>query len=371
MERSCRLAAILLFAAVSPAVAHTWLIDGKKVDGDFVREGRDQIKSHSGKMQPVAIVVISVGGKDKKYQLSRLSWDDRKYEEGLVKEQKDTADTVEERSWKNKNGKSSEKGRLIGIEGNKVLMLAQRNDWNETRPRAFKDFSPADRDYIRKEMTNRGEGDKVPAEPRPNAHPKPDPSKIAENPNKSDLPKPNPPANPAPSQVQPPAVASTAKPTEPAHPESAKPLVVIPPAVVPSTGHPATEHPPAAHQPTESAHTEHPAPTQIAQAKATAAPPAKTNASPKQPIAAPQSVVSIPPAKSKICTACRNKLPDTIKAGDNCPNCGAYLQFEDTEQGPRLQVSSTFRSLGAPVGLASLCCVIAVAVFRIRSYAQQ
>ncbi len=232
MERSCRLAAILFFVAVSPAVAHSWLIDGKTVEGDFVREGRDQVKSKSGKMQPVAIVVISVRGKDQKYQLSRLSWDDKKYEEGLVKEQKDTADNVEERSWKSKNGKS-EKGRLIGMEGNRVVMLAQRNDWNETRRLAFKDFSPEDRGYIRKVLTDRGVGDKVPAEPQPNAHPKPDPSKVAQG-KKPDKPKsqtPNPPANTPPANTSPaPAqqVASASRPPEAGHPETASPAVVHP-----------------------------------------------------------------------------------------------------------------------------------------------
>ncbi len=370
MNRSCRLAVILLFAAASPAFAHTWLIDGKQVDGDFIREGHDQIKAKSGKMQPVAVVILSVRGKEHKYQLSKLSFDDKKYEQEQVTAQKKTAAEVDERSWKDKNGKAA-KGRLMDMDGNKVVLLVQQNDMLANMRRPFRDFSPEDRDYIRKVMTDRGEPDKVPAEPQPNTHPKSDPSKIAKNPTKANSPTPNPPANPAPTPAQPSAVASAVKPTEPAHPESAKPLIVIPPTVVPSTGHPAAERPLAAHPPVEPSHTGHPAPTQIAQAKATAAPPAKTNAAAKQPLAAPQSVVSMPPVKSKICTACRSKLPDSIQAGDTCPNCGAYLQFDDTEQGPRREVSSTFRSLGAPVGLASLCCVIAVAVFRIRSYAQQ
>jgi predicted RNA-binding Zn-ribbon protein involved in translation (DUF1610 family) len=85
--------------------------------------------------------------------------------------------------------------------------------------------------------------------------------------------------------------------------------------------------------------------------------------------AAPETVAAAPPEKSKVCSACGHKLPNTAKAGETCPNCGAYLQYEDTEHG-RIQVSSALRTLGAPAGLASLCCVIAVAVFRMRSYAQ-
>jgi hypothetical protein len=84
---------------------------------------------------------------------------------------------------------------------------------------------------------------------------------------------------------------------------------------------------------------------------------------------APETVAAEPPEKSKVCSACGHKLPNTVKAGETCPSCGAYLQYEDTDQG-RIQVSSTLRTLGAPVGLASLLCVVAVAVFRVRSYAQ-
>jgi hypothetical protein len=364
-------------AFADTAFAHTWLIDGQKVDGDFVREGRGEIKAKNGKMVPVALVILSVRGKEHNYQFSKLSPDDKKYEQEQVKEQKRIAKDVEERSWKDNKGHSM-LGRFIGIEGNKVVLLTQRNDTIGYSRWPFKDFCRDDRNYVRKEMTNRGEGDKVPADPPP----KQDGPKVAQGtkPKEPKKTKPNPQPNTAPPNSAPAAVASTSKPSEPAHPETLPPASQHPAPAQQATTQPVTTQPaPAVPSPAVPVPV-HPAPATSspahqAKAKPPASPPAqslvaKTTAEPKRAVAAAETAPPLPPVKSRVCSNCGHKLPNTVKAGDSCPNCGAYLQYEKTDQGPPIQVSSTFRTLGAPVGLASLLCVIAVAVFRVRSYAQ-
>ena len=352
MNRFSRLVVYVLALAALPGFAlpgfaRSWHFgNGQTVEGDFVKSVGAQ-------------VVLLVDGKPAPIPIKLLSRDDQKYVREQTDAQRKTTNQMEERTWKDANGHTG-KARFMGMDGDKVVLLTA--DGQSRLP--FKKFCRDDQNYVRKEMIDRGEGDKVPAAPPVNAHPKPDASQIAQAnpqtnpPGTSPKPKPKkpkkpkttkPPPTPLPSPIEQAAVASTARPPEPAHPD---------------TAHPSAEHPPA----------EHPAPAQLSQTKVTASPPAqsllaKTTAEPKRVLHASQSAAPAPPVKSRVCSACGQKLPDTLKAGESCPNCGVYLKYEDTDQG-RVHVTSALSTLGALGGLTSLCCVVAVAVFRLRSYAQ-
>ncbi len=349
MNRCFQLAAIFLALAAPPALARTWALrNGQHVEGDFVRVGDN---GH---------IIIAAGDKMTPVRIHDLLAADYNYFHAQVDLQAKIAAEVEERKWTDIN-EGIVVGHLLSVEKGKVILVIKRNTTGyETVRKPFDKFIKADRDYIRKEMTARGEGDKVPKE-----HP---PQK-AHQPKKNTKPK-----NPAPPNT----TLSGANPPNPAQQSGAAVAAAQTPPKATGTQPQALL---AAMQPPgvkESAPKDKAAPkdtsaatTAIAAAVATY----ETKSSAERHSGCSKSERALasspaPPCKYRICSHCGSKLPDTCKLGDDCPNCGAHFTYEDTEQG-RDSAPATLRNVSAPIGIFSLLGVVALSVFRIRWYMMQ
>jgi hypothetical protein len=363
MNRSFRLTALALFVAASPAFAHTWTINGQKVEGDFVKEGHESIRAKNGKLEPVAVVFLEVGGSDRSYPFSKLSSADRKYEQEQVAEQKRTVAEVEERKWKDVQGGTTV-GRLVGMDKDKIVLLISTKV--ETRRRPFDKFTFADQDYVRTEMTARGEGAIVPKKaPRqlaqatgpnqPSGQPKPQSKKKPKKPKKPVPSSAAPQNTPSPNPVQPAAVAAATA----VQPHDA---VVAPASSPPAGSATATKQQAAAFV------------TQLSDVKQELPTPAvittsRARCAARNPSCAAKSLAGThsAPSKCRVCSHCGFRLPVTCKAGDDCPNCGARFAYEEMGES-RITAPATLRSMGAPAGLVSLLGVVAVTVLRARWY---
>jgi hypothetical protein len=352
MNRCGRLIFFALILAAVPAFGRTWTdSNGKKWEGDFVRVLRGK-------------VLISVAGRTIPVPFGRLSPADQDFVRDILEKQglgsqlpprknppqsgtaaqPNTSDTPEkrpateekpklgeERSWTDKQGRTIQ-ARLIGMDGEKVVLQVK----GKPLPYPFDGFSAADQEYVRKEMVARGDGSKVPGvAPPANVRSAPAPKEVAQvTPSPPPTtPKPAPPKPKKPKPPKPkPAATSTA------------PTPVRPPVVA------AASHPPA-----------------VKPAGSSAAPSVKAplvSAVPSPNPGPPVSASANPPAKSRICSNCKQKLPDDCKPGDHCPSCGTYLHYEDTDEG-RVKAPLAFSSVGIPAGIASLVYAMAVGIARI------
>lgn len=333
VNRRCWLAAFCFAFAALPALARTWNFNnGQKVDGDFVKESYADI---GGKR--VAVVVLAVGNDPRPYPSRWLSKADRSYVQEQVDLQKKTAAQVDERMWENNKGKTVQ-ARLIGMEKGKVLLLINRC---ETMRLPFDQFVKEDQDYLRTEMTARGEGDKVPPKKAPPK--KPSPKQVAQVTQGTGA-KPH--ANPPKPKSKRPRPKPKSKPKPSATPAKTTGIGPSPVATATPPPHPAT-----------AATTSTSAPNSLF-----AAPAAKSSS---------DELESSPPApvvKYRVCSHCGAKLDDRYKLGDNCPNCGAHFTYEDTTDQDRRSEPATFRSYCAPLGFVSLLGVIVATGFRLGWY---
>ncbi len=276
----------------------------------------------------------------------RLSSVDKKYVQKQVEAQKTTAAQVDERTWTDIQG-GKVQARLMDVEKAKVVLLVKGG----TMRLPFDNFTSEDRDYVRQEMTARGEGDKVPKKAPP-------PRQIAQATPAPDLPsgQPKPPSHKKPKKTKKPAPSSDApQNTLSPNPEQ-PPAVVAAAAVQPQAVVESTRLPPA-----DSATASKP------QAFAAVTPPSEAKQEqPKQPT--PTAVATsnsrcgtksfagahsghspAAPCKYRVCSRCKFKLPVTCKAGDDCPNCGAHFSYEQMDES-RIPAPATLRSIGAHGG---------------------
>ena len=252
---------------------------------------------------------------------------------------------MEEQTWKDANGKTA-KARLMGMDGDRVVLLTA--DGQTRLP--FKKFCRDDQNTIRKEMTAAGSQTKCP--PRRSSTPIRSPTdrrllrRLSKGRSPSNRkPKPNPPAATSPEPATQQEVAANSQP--PKSTNSGGPAEAAHPLKEPSaSGQQATTQPAAVQPARRTRDWPNDADEDIRfAARAIAA--CSQQARAECVVVAAESV-PLPLVKSKVCSACGQKLPNTVKAGDSCPFCGVYLQYENTDQGPPVQVSSTFRSLCRP-----------------------
>ncbi len=305
MSRCGWLAACVLVFAF-PAFARTWNdTDGHSVEGEFVRVVKGK-------------VVIDVSGRMIQVPFGHLINDDQDYVReqlqakglgGQLPAKKKTAESDSaadagsngkeaaaanepkagpERKWTDISGRSIQ-ARFIGMEDAKVVLKFKGK--RTTFP--FDKFSLADQQYVRTEMTGRGEGNKVPAAV----------------------------AQPAPqfAQTQP-----TAPP--PYQPPAYKPPPFQPPAYqLPGNQPPANQPPayqPPPYQPPQRVAPSFPAPVQ--------SPPAMPTAEPSMTPSFPNNQPVYQQVMVKKCSKCGATLPNNVTAGDRCPSCGTYLAYDQT-----------------------------------------
>jgi len=377
MNRCGWLVLFVLILAALPGNAHTWTINisgqDQKIDGDF-------LKVVGGR------VLLSVGGNRTTYQVRQLSPGDRNY----VKQQTDLQTKAQQRwevrTW-NSQGQTP-RARLMDVEDRKVVVLLING---ETWRGSFDKFSVEDKEYIRKEMTDRGEGNKLPPV-RPGrggraiaqAKPKPPTSNTPNNniaagavnttANSPTVEKPAPPGQGAPQAnstrgeghiwtsskdgkkfgrlltVSQGKVVVEADKTVwttpfdkliPADQERVRTEMTargeggkVPAATQPPPE--GTQLAQATQSPTPQAPTKprpkkpsqpKPPPTAAAQIAAALQQSAAKDTAAMQQSLAAKSAAPGPPGKRKVCSACGYVLPDSCKAGDRCPNPNCGVYF--------------------------------------------
>jgi hypothetical protein len=312
MKKCAWLLLCVFFTAPMPAVARTWTdTEGHSVVGEFDRvlKGR---------------VLINVGDRTIQVPFGHLISEDQDFvrdqlkAHGLqdqvpAKKKTADADTTTEaessakepaaeapaklgptRTWTDVQGRKIQ-ARFIGIDGGNVRL--QFKGKNTSYP--FDKFSLADQQYVRGEMVARGDGDKAPAgAPPPNAQPvRNAPAQYADAAPLPVFPGGGSTANPQP-----------AMPAAPRLPEIESSTFAAPPQQAPGQPPPMR---PAPFTP--------PAPPQFAQS-----PP------PSFAPNLPGNQQTTAPVMIKKCTKCGAVVPNNLTAGDCCPTCGAYFEYDDT-----------------------------------------
>jgi hypothetical protein len=326
MRRSvCLAVCVLLFAA--PAFARTWNdTEGHSVEGDFVRVLKGKVVINSaGRMIQVPFGHLVEEDQDfvreelEKHGLGnqlparkKKATDSSSESKPKEKPAADIPDTEKPaaadesklgptRTWTDLQGRSVQ-ARFIGMEDSKVVLQVKGK--RSTFP--FDKFSVADQQYVRAEMTGRGEAGKVPAEAAPGV--------------------------PAGSQwvhTQPPAQPPMGGPSMP------RPSFPAPPEHrFPSVPTPAPFQPPPVVAPS------FPAPVQ------------RPAIQPFQPPSIP-TYVNQPTMTGKVCTGCGKVVPSNLTAGDHCPHCGVFFGYDQTN-GKRSSwgtVGGTTGGIGALVAI--------------------
>ena len=316
-------------------------------------------------------VVLLVKGESKTIPMKQLSYLDQKYVRDQVDAQRKITALVEEQTWKDANGKTA-KARLMGMDGDRVVLLTA--DGQTRLP--FKKFCRDDQNTIRKEMTARGQPDKVPAAPPVNAHPKSDGSQIAQATQqgkkpKQPKPKPNPPAATSPEPATQQEVAANSQPPKSTNPggpaEAAHPLKEPSASGQQATTQPAAVQPgwptrdwPTRDWPNDADEDIRFAARAIAACSQQARAEARGRRGGKRASAARQEQGLF---------RLRTKAAKHGKSGRQLPVLRRLLAIRKHRSGAAGPSVVHVQVALVPAGLASLCCVIAVAVFRLRSYA--
>jgi hypothetical protein len=278
---------VLAFAL--PAFARPWSdTEGHTVEGEFVRVVKGK-------------VVINISGHMIQVPFGHLIEDDQEYvreqleAHGLANQlparkkpapSKDETDAKPaesdpaandpkpgpQRKWTDIAGRSIEAS-FVGMENGNVVLRYK----GKRTPYPFDKFSLADRQYVRTEMTIRGEADKVPPVGSPgNVQPGPTTPQFVQTQPPASTPQNTFPSTPAPVQ-QP--EQPTPQAASPSFPSRAQPQPFTPPEP----------------------------------------PPAVANAQPEY-----QQVMV------KVCENCKKVVPSNLTAGDRCPFCGVYFGYDKT-----------------------------------------
>jgi hypothetical protein len=352
----CLAACVLVIAA--PAFARTWNDDqGHTVEGEFVRvlkgkvvistagrmiqvpfghlveEDQDfvraELEKHGLGSQLPAKKKSAGSSSETKPKSSDKATAEKPAGENPAKE--DEAKLGPTRTWTDIQGRSVQ-ARFIGMEGANIVLQVK----GKRSSFPFNKFSIADQHYVRMEMTGRGEGDKVPAEV---AQPVPAAPQFAQA---------QPPAMP-PSM---PGMGGIPRPTFPAMPrmpEHKFPSMPTPAPIQPPAYQPPAYQPPPAVAPSFPAPVQRPAMMPI---QPPSMPPAFAN----------NQVPSYEQVTVKKCSKCGAVLPNNITAGDSCPKCGVFFDYDQTN-GKR----SSWGTFGSAAGgIGTLVAIVVGLIARAR-----
>jgi hypothetical protein len=338
MIRCGWLAACVLAFAAFPAFARTWNdTEGHTYEGEFVRVLKGKVVINvAGRMIPIPFGHLIQEDQDfvreelEKHGLGGQLPARKKPATGSSTTTKSTdkdASTANDpkpgptRTWTDVQGRSIQ-ARFIGMEGAKVVLQFKKT--RTTYP--FDKFSLADQRYVRDEMTGRGEGDKVPAEVVP-AQPGPAAHQFAQA---------QPPAGP----MMPRGMPAIPRPSMPAMPQI--PHITFPP--IPT---PAPVQPPPMVAPTFPQHVQPP---------------------PMTPMPAPNPMPSFAndqPVYQQVmvkkCMSCGQVVPNNLTAGDRCPHCGVYFNFDQTNG-----KTAHWAYFATPGGIGAIVAVIVGLIVRAR-----
>jgi len=321
---------VLVLMAV-PCLARTWTdLQGQQVQGEFVRvlKGR---------------VVVSVGGRAIQIPFGHLIDDDQEFvreqleargqssflparKKAIKSKSADPASAedaeltaVAERTWTDVAGRKV-RARFLDVENAKVILQVR----GKRSSFPFEKFSTEDQQYVRAEMTTRGQAEKVPTVSLPNSPPPAPPvPQVARS-----LPPPHPPATPW-----------------PAVPEIKIPEVKLPAPIRPTIIPPSVPPPIA---------------PQMARAPLPVIPTVSSPVSPSFDM----------PTTQKFCENCKKALPSSITAGDNCPYCGVYFEYEDLGSGMKKHAPLSWKTFTAPSGIGALIVIVISVVARWRRYSR-
>lgn len=236
------------------------------------------------------------------------------------------------RTWTDQQGKQVEAEYLRVHNGRVILKQKGR-----VIPIPFEQLSAADQEFLREQLEKSGQANLLPPvrtqSPAGNATQPGVPSQPLEaGPNQAGNPPPAVPLNPQglpspPSILPPPSALPPPGPPFPQQPVAASPTN-LPPAVTPQLPF---SNPPPTPAPT--------LPVTPASIPANSSSPAMTppgfrpqpNANPF----APNPALNPPMQMVATCSNCKKVVPENIGAGDNCPHCGTYFQYEQGVNGER------------------------------------
>jgi hypothetical protein len=336
MNRYGWLLACALVLDVSSGYARTWTDNrGQKLEGEFIRVLKGKVVlSANGRITQVPFGQLI----DEDQEIVRTTLEARGQGSFLPPRKKgakpDSSNTEpatgvnstagRERTWTDVAGRKVQARFLDFENGNVVLQLRGKRS-----SIAFDRFSDEDQKFVMREMENRGQGGKVSAMAATVSPPA------------------TPTVTPQPEQQ----IVRSFPPPQP---------VVIPRTTFPQFKVPEFKPPVIVPTPVP---TLPPMPTQ---------PPLPSFSQPTVPSSSPlptpsTSPFSSPFAAGKVCSSCKKVVPSTCTAGDNCPFCGVYFEYEDQGFGVKKHAPFSWKTFTTSGGIALLVAIAAVIIRMCRS----